>query len=335
MTTAEKLRLLQQISGLTQQRLAEKIGVTFVALNRWMNGKAHPRPAAEKKIDTLLAGYTGERVAPESARDARKMIITEKQNQRRRVLKTILQHPDIFDQFALSLTYHSCRIEGSTLTEQETAAVLFDNVALPRKSLAEQLGAKNHQTAFEYLLHHLGEGGALNEPFILRLHAMLMNGIRDDAGLYRRHGVRIVGSNVPAANYLKMPELMRELVKDIGKKTHEPIARAAQIHARFEQIHPFADGNGRVGRLLMNAMLVRNDIAPAVIREQDRRAYYRSLQQAQLKQVYEPLEEFISDAILAGYRILERRSQFVLSLPPISNLYYAAISPASSPPFSD
>src|SRR3989338_5194980 len=100
MTTAEKLRLLQQIAGLTQQQLAEKIGVTFVALNRWMNEKAHPRPAAKKKIDALLAGYTGERAAPESTRNARKMVIAEKQKKHRRVLKTILQHPDIFDQFS-------------------------------------------------------------------------------------------------------------------------------------------------------------------------------------------------------------------------------------------
>ena len=131
---------------------------------------------------------------------------------------------DIYDQFVLSLTYHTNSIEGSTLTEQETAAVIFHDSALPDKSLVEQIEAKNHQTALQYIFRKIIKRGLkLDEELILKLHAILMNGIRDDAGLYRRHAVRIVGANVPTANYLRIPELMAGLIKKINNKVEEEL----------------------------------------------------------------------------------------------------------------
>jgi Fic family protein len=306
METKEVLRLIQELSGLTQAQMAGRFGVTFAALNRWMNGRAAPRPAMQAKIDALFAEYAGTPRIMASATDAKRAIIARKHGSNGDVIGTILRNPDIRDQFYLSLTYNSNRIEGNTLSEGDTAAILFRNAAIKNNSIVEQLEVKNHQAALEYVLRHAHERGAIDEPFVLKLHAVLMNAIRDDAGAYRTHGVRIVGSYVPTANHQKIRALMAELVRDIRRKQRDHIAQITAIHSRFEQIHPFADGNGRVGRLLMHAMCLRAGLPPAVISEKRRREYLSCLNRAQLKDDIAPLEEFICDAILAGYRILER-----------------------------
>lgn len=307
MTTSEKLRMIIQYSGLTQAELAHRLGVTFAALNRWVNEKATPRAGALAKIDELYKEYSGEKLIPETVLVAKKELISKKLDQYPRVLKEILDNPDIRDQFYLSLTYHSNRIEGSTLSENETAAILFQNAALPNKSLTEQLEAKNHQAALTYLFEYMLAKKPLNEALILKLHSILMNAIRDDAGIYRNHGVRIMGTTVPTANYVKVPMLMKELVRDLVRGTKNSIEEMATIHAKFEQIHPFADGNGRLGRLIMHAMALRVNLPPPVIVQEKRRLYISYLNKAQTKNDVSLLTDFICDAIFDGYRIVERR----------------------------
>jgi len=145
----------------------------------------------------------------------------------------------------------------------------------------------------------------------MKLHGILMNAIRPDAGGYRNHGVRIAGANVPTANYVKVPDLMKALMADVGKKkaTQDTIRRIASIHARFETIHPFGDGNGRIGRLLMHAMALRENLPPAVILQENRRLYITYLNKAQIKDDLTLFTDFICDAILAGYVIVERREK--------------------------
>jgi Fic family protein len=303
----EQLKLIQQLSGLTQEQLARRLDVTFAAFNRWINGRATPHARTAAKITALLNEYTGQTGTPKNKVLAKKQAVLNKGRQHKSVIKIILNHPDIRDEFLLSLTYNSNRIEGNTLTKDDTAAVLFENAALPNKSLTEQLEAKNHQTALNYLFGYLAKNKQHNEAFILKLHSILMNGIRDDAGSYRNHSVRIVGANVPTANYLKVPKLMKELVKDINVKSKDVVGLVAAIHSRFEKIHPFSDGNGRIGRLLMHAMLLRDNLPPAVIKQQSRRLYMRYLNQAQQKEDLANLTDFVYDAVVEGYKILERK----------------------------
>lgn len=307
MTIQEKLRLILEMSELTQEKLAKKFGVTFAAINRWINGKAMPRPKAAAKIDELYREYSGEKQIPESTLIAKKEFIFQKKKLHKNILKEISVNPDIRDQFYLSLTYNTNRIEGSTLSENETAAILFHNAVLSNKSLTEQLEAKNHQAAMDFLFRYLSEKKPMNENLILRLHAIVMNAVRSDAGSYRTHGVRIVGSYVPTANHLKIPALMRELSLDINKKSGDVFEHIADIHSRFEQIHPFGDGNGRVGRLLMHAMAMKAGLAPVVVLNKWKRFYLMHLNKAQMKGDLSLLEDFICDAILEGYKILERK----------------------------
>ena len=305
MNIREQLESLQKLSGLTQTELAVRLGVTFAALNRWINGQATPRPKMREKIETLYKEYSGEKQIPATVIEAKKQLVAATGKKHKNVLKEILDNPDTRDQFYLSLTYNSNRIEGSTLSEGDTAAILFQNAALPNKSLVEQLEAKNHQAALRYVFEHLIAKNAINEGLILKLHSILMNAIRSDAGVYRNHSVRIMGTHVPTANHQRVPELMKKLVRDI-RPDRDTIAHIANIHSRFEKIHPFADGNGRIGRLLMQAMALRENLAPVVVLQEKRRLYAAYLNKAQMKDDQSLLEDFVCDAIMEGYRILER-----------------------------
>jgi len=236
----------------------------------------------------------------------KKQTLQQKSAEYKSVVNEILDNPDIRDQFILKLTYHSNSIEGSTLTEPDTAAILFDNVALPNKSLTEHLEAKNHQTALNYLFEHIAKKEKVDESLILKLHSILMNGVRSDAGVYRQHAVRIVGVNLPTANYLGVPKLISEVMVQMAEKIKDIIALAASVHSQFEQIHPFSDGNGRVGRLFMNAMLLNANFAPAIIHQEQKRFYYAYLYEAQTKEDYDQLENFLCDAVMDGFKILAR-----------------------------
>lgn len=294
------------MTRLTQTELAKRLGVSFVAFNNWWNGKAVPRPDAQAAINELFLEVTGQKIIPADQLTAKKQSLRKKAAEHKKIIDKILANPDIRDQFILKLTYHSNSIEGSTLTEPDTAAILFDNVALPDKSLTEQLEAKNHQTALNYLFDYIQKGGRVSENFILKLHSILMNGVRSDAGSYRRHGVRIMGVSLATANYLKLPTLMPKIMARAAQKNKDIIAQVVDVHSRFEQAHPFSDGNGRVGRLLMNAMLLRLNLPPAVIRQQQKRLYYNYLNKAQTKGDQSQLEDFVCDAVLDGFAVLER-----------------------------
>lgn len=306
MTTRQKLEVIQKMLGLTQTKLAERFGVSFAAFNSWWTGKSNPRPKMQAAIDELFLEVTGQKIIPADQLTAKKQALQKKSSEHKNVMLKILDNPDIRDQFILKLTYHSNSIEGSTLTEPDTAAILFDNAALPNKSLTEQLEAKNHQTALNYLFDHIAKKEKVDEALVLKLHSILMNGVRPDAGVYRNHAVRITGVNLPTANYMSVPKLMPEVMVQVSEKTNDIIAQSASVHSKFEQIHPFGDGNGRVGRLLMNAILLNANFAPAIIRQEQKQHYYTYLYKAQTKEDHSQLEDFLCEAIMDGFKILDR-----------------------------
>lgn len=306
MNTRHKLEIIQRMLGLTQTKLAEKFGVSFVAFNSWWTGKSNPRPKMQTSIDELFLEVTGKKTIPSDQLTAKKQALEQRSGEYKNVVNEILANPDIRDQFILKLTYHSNSIEGSTLTEPDTAAILFDNAALPNKSLTEHLEAKNHQTALNYLFNHIAKKEKVDEALVLKLHSILMNGVRPDAGVYRNHGVRITGVNLPTANYMSVPKLMPEVLARINEKNKDIVALSAGVHSKFEQIHPFGDGNGRVGRLLMNAMLLSANFAPAIIRQEQKQLYYTYLYKAQTKEDQSQLEDFLCEAVIDGFKILDR-----------------------------
>ena len=306
MNISEKLKIIKRLSGLTQENLAKELNVSFATLNSWINDKSKPHKNKLESIDRLLSKHTGIPVSSNKKKEINKKdLIYEKAKKYKNILSLILKRIDLYDQLILSLTYNTNRIEGSTLTEDETAAVIFRNEMIKNKNLVEHLEAKNHQSAIKFLFDYLSKNKKIDEKLILKLHSILMNGIRDDAGFYRRHEVRIVGSNVATANCLKIPELMKILIKEINQKKVVGIEHATYIHSRFEQIHPFSDGNGRIGRLILTAMLLKNNLPLAIIEVKEKGLYLNYLRKSQLSDNFAPLEDFMCDCILNGFRIIE------------------------------
>ncbi len=306
MTTEQKLKRLLKISGKTQTELAQLLQVSFVTLNSWVNSKSVPRKKALEKIDLLYQEYTGVLEITDSELAAKKQKIAAYKKQFPNPLQYILQHQDIYETFVLELTYHTNSIEGSTFTEPEVRAVIFDGVIIPNKTVIEHQEAKNHQAALGNLLQWLTkytQSQQITDEWFKKFHS---NGIRADAGSYRRHAVRIVGSHVSTTNYLRINDRMQEFVHSVQTIASEDIIpHIAKLHAQFEQIHPFSDGNGRVGRLLMLAQALQHGLPPVLIKQEKKQAYYTYLQRAQLEEKYIFLESFIYDALLESYAILQ------------------------------
>ena len=185
------------------------------------------------------------------------------------------------EKLALEWTYHSNAIEGNTLTLRETKVVL-EGITVGGKSLREHFEAMNHREAIFYVEEIVAKHEALTEWQIRNIHSLVLKGIDDgEAGRYRQENVAISGASTTPPDFLHLPAEMAALVAWYeGAAAMNSIARAAELHTRFVKIHPFVDGNGRTGRLLLNFELMKGGYPPAVIRKEDRLAYYGVLDEA-------------------------------------------------------
>lgn len=179
------------------------------------------------------------------------------------------------DEFLVEFTYNSNAIEGNTLTLQETAMVL-KGMTIDRKPLKDHLEVIGHRDAFEYMLQLVQERVPLSERVIKEIHSLVLNDRPEDRGVYRRIPVRIMGAkHEPPQAYLvpvQMEQLMARHEEMI--KTMHPVARVALFHLLFEGVHPFIDGNGRTGRLLLNFELSSAGFPAINIKFVDRKKYY-------------------------------------------------------------
>lgn len=179
------------------------------------------------------------------------------------------------DEFMIEFTYNSNAIEGNTLTLQETALVL-EGITIDQKPLKDHLEAVGHRDAFVYVQQRVSDRVPLEERIIKEIHSLVLMDRPEDKGVYRRIPVRIIGAaHEPPQPYM-IPKRMERLIEDCNKKrgTMHPLERIAWFHLIFEGIHPFIDGNGRTGRLIMNFDLMQNGYPPVNIKFTDRKRYY-------------------------------------------------------------
>lgn len=189
----------------------------------------------------------------------------------------------------VELTYTSNAIEGNTLTRNETALVVEKGITVRGKTIKEHLEAINHAGALDFIQELVGKKREeITKREVLGIHALILKKIDDEnAGRYRNVGVRIGGVSVILPNPVKVPELMDNFFEWLhSKNTDHPIKIAADAHLRLATIHPFADGNGRTARLLLNLLLLQQGYTPALIRKEDREAYIDSIGKAQLENDY-------------------------------------------------
>jgi Fic family protein len=194
-------------------------------------------------------------------------------------------------------TYNSNAIEGNTLTLQETSYFLQHGLTSKGRTLKEYFEAQNHAEAIDWLKDIIKNDRRITEGLIKQLHALLMKGIDyiwvgpDDnrikkdmePGKYKTQPNHVITINGDIHKYcepVKVLEEMEKLIDFINKSDMHPVEIAARAHHKLVEIHPFNDGNGRVARLLMNLILMRNRYVPVIIKCKKREEYYRALMKA-------------------------------------------------------
>jgi Fic family protein len=217
-----------------------------------------------------------------------------------KIKKEYLEAKDVQDKkyeaFVSLFTYDSTSIEGNTLTLQETSQLLFEGVT-PRKSLREINEVINHKKAFDFILSFKED---LSKELILKLHELVVKDtlkpeLENQIGKYRTLQVYVRGARWIPPKSSEVPKEMGSLLswyKKNKRKLH-PLIIAAYFHSAFETIHPFVDGNGRVGRLLINFILHESNFPMINIPNTKKYIYYQALDSSQNKGDLRPLIDFL------------------------------------------
>ncbi|NCA93177.1 cell filamentation protein Fic [bacterium] len=200
------------------------------------------------------------------------------------------------EEFMVEFTYHSNAIEGNTLTLRETDMVLR-GLTIDKKPLKDHLEAIGHKEAFLFVCDLVKEKKKLSEYIIKEIHSLVLSDKPQDRGVYRKVPVRIMGaSNTPAQPYMIAPEMERLLI-DFETSQNNIIKKLALFHLKFEGIHPFIDGNGRTGRLLINLELMKEGFPPINIKFSDRLKYYDAFEAYYSQKDSGPMEKLFAEYI--------------------------------------
>ena len=209
--------------------------------------------------------------------------------------------------FRIQHIFHSTGIEGNRLNLQETEAVLLEDMPIGGKPLADQQEVRDLDAALDYIKELARGKNPVREVDIRELHRLVVrNRAEVGPGEYRRIGVVISGSEHKPPEPIAVPGLVQKLVNSVNSETFiDPIATATYIHHQFAAIHPFLDGNGRIARLLMNVILLRQGYPIVSIRREDRPKYYEALSFADLG-LYSALAELILERASEAFSEVKR-----------------------------
>ncbi len=205
---------------------------------------------------------------------------------------------DTWGDIWLQEAHHSTAIEGNTLVLREVEALLAEGRAVGDKELAEYMEVRGYAEAAQWVYAHGLSGGGARSLITLHdvreIHSVAMRQVWDvsphpaaelngSPGSFRRHNIKPFRGGMRPPDWIDVPPRMSDWIKDANRLTGPDTAvpeQIARLHARFEQIHPFLDGNGRAGRLVMNLLLLRREFPPAIIRKRDRVRYLTYLRKA-------------------------------------------------------
>ena len=199
------------------------------------------------------------------------------------------------EEFVVEYTYNSNAIEGNTLTLRETDLVLR-GLTIDQKPLKDHMEAVGHKEAFDFVSELVKDNVPISESIIKQIHYLVLADKKEDRGVYRRVPVRIMGAeHEPVQPYLIKPK-MEQLLCDFVESKEHIVTKLARFHIEFEGIHPFIDGNGRTGRLLVNLELMKAGYPPIDIKFTDRIAYYNAFDEYYVRHNLSAMEN-----LFAGY----------------------------------
>ncbi|OGR78882.1 MAG: hypothetical protein A3I11_06090 [Elusimicrobia bacterium RIFCSPLOWO2_02_FULL_39_32] len=301
LTDKQKLLLILKEADTSPTKLAKALDVSYRRLYSWIYENHRPHPRFSKEIDESFKKHVD--IRP---------IVLELKKLIPNPLKRIVESEPLKKQFLTEVTFHSNAIEGNRMTLKETEMVI-EGKTVKGKELYEMLEAINHKNAAEYVLDHVMPGFKITEDFILKLHEMVMFNFNIKLpGRYRTGFVNLTNTDVVVPNAQKVPLEMSALFSKINNYGTDPLEHIAKTHHQLETIHPFFDGNGRVGRLLINSQLLAKGFAPAIVQIEDQYKYYLGLDLAHHGD-YNNLIQLLCESVIKGYRMIDPTSAHKIS----------------------
>ena len=192
---------------------------------------------------------------------------------------------DYLDDMLVRLAHHSAGIEGNTISLPATVSIIL-NGTLPISSGAtvrEFYEIENHKQAFSNMLDHLENNDTLSVSIIKGIHADLTDRLQYDKGQFKKNENLIIGAEFQTASPSETPFLVQQLVDNLDYRLEnatteeEKLESVLDTHIQFERIHPFSDGNGRTGRMLMNYSLLQEGFPPLIIEKETKATYVELL----------------------------------------------------------
>lgn len=225
-----------------------------------------------KKIPKNFAEVKAELINEEKKELYKKLVKIKKNFQKEWKIIPGSARKKEFEEIAIAFTYNTNAIEGSTITLEEVRGIVKDNIS-PNKSIRDVKETEKH---FKVFLEILNESSKFSKKLLLDWHKKIFDETkRDLAGRYRDYLVR-VGSYI-APDPEEVEERMQRLLVFINNSKINPVEVSARAHYRFEKIHPFGDGNGRIGRLIINKVLWDAGYPMLIIEYKKRTSYYKAL----------------------------------------------------------
>ena len=285
----QKLLKIIEVADINRSELARRLEVDYKTIYRWIDKDISPQKKRSMDIDHLFKSLVDLRG-----------IVYELKAKSGNPLKLLRAETAIREQFFLDITYNSNAIEGSRMTRKETKDA-FDGKNVRGKQLFEVLDAVNHRSAMEFVLDSCNTDFLITGEYVLSLHEKVMRGFSDKLpGKYRPGHVNPANAQQILPPASEVPLRMGKFLSGVNSYGEDIIENIALDHYEFEAIHPFLDGNGKVGRLIMLTQLLSKGLAPAIIKVEDRNKYYAALDKGDIGDL-KNIVQLLCDAIIDGY----------------------------------
>jgi len=292
-TDKEKLEKILTQTKMSRTELARALEVSYKTVYRWLEKGIKPHTAQSHDIDILFKEYV----------DLRELVVKLK-SQLQDPIEILKNNNVLRQKFFLEMTYNSNAIEGSRMTVKETESALKGE-RVKGKEFFEILEVVNHKNALNFMFEVIKPRFKIDENYILKLHSIVMYNFNDKLpGKYRTGYVNVTNTEKKLPPAQMVPLMMKKFTANLNKYGKDPIGKVASDHYEFGSIHPFFDGNGRVGRLILITQLLSLGYPPAIIQVEDRYKYYMALGKGDMGD-FRNFVQMVCDSIVKGYNLLK------------------------------
>lgn len=278
----EKIKLYRENLNMTQNEIAEVLGVKSTTISKYESGILEPNIESLKKLSELFNVSIDELLKDDNFDVSKINILDILREQKNMKLKGNLYHNT-----QISFAYNTNHLEGSKLTEDQTRYIYETNTLLASKDtiigIDDILETANHFKLVDYMLDIADK--KLTEKMIKEFHKILKEGTSDSikewfiVGDYKKLPNEVGGLKTTEPKNVERD--MKKLLEWYNSINQITIKEIIEFHAKFEKIHPFQDGNGRIGRIIAFKECLKNNIVPFIILDNEKLFYYRGLNEYQ------------------------------------------------------